>query len=306
MKNTKMFATAAWLLLAAAFLASPPAVAQQKQLIAAVFANQTNQAWIATAEGVREEAAKLGYDLLLTDARDNIAKQLSDAEDAITRGAKFILLIGVDQGAAQIIRNANGRKVPVINIMRNYPGETISYIGVDNTRVGEAMIEWWAKQLNGRPAETMVITGTPGAASSVEREKGLDKELAKHSNIKIVARQAGFYDRAKSLPVAENMLQANPKAEALIGFNDEIAMGALAAAKAQNRKLIITGTDGNRDALQAIKNGELTMSIVFDLREAGRVAVQYADAHLKGKPVEKRHDLPVAFVTKDNVDQYIK
>ena len=106
--------------------------AQQKTLIAAVFANQTNQAWIATAEGVRSEAAKLGYDLLLTDARDNIAKQLSDAEDAITRGAKFILLIGVDQGAAQIIRSANERKVPVINIMRNYPGDIVSYIGVDN------------------------------------------------------------------------------------------------------------------------------------------------------------------------------
>ena len=130
-------------------LAPGGALAQQKTLIAAVFANQTNQAWIATAEGVRGEAAKRGYDLLLTDARDNIAKQLSDAEDAITRGAKFILLIGVDQGAAQIIRSANERKVPVINIMRNYPGNVVSYVGVDNMRVGEAMIEWWAKAAQG-------------------------------------------------------------------------------------------------------------------------------------------------------------
>jgi ABC-type sugar transport system substrate-binding protein len=216
------------------------------------------------------------------------------------------LLIGVDQGAAQIIRNANERKIPVINIMRNYPGQIVSYVGTDNIRVGEAMIEWWAKQLNGRPAETMVITGTPGAASSVDREKGLDRELAKHPNIKIVARQAGFYDRAKSLPVAENMLQANPRAEAIIGFNDEIAMGALAAAKAQNRKLVITGTDGNRDALLAIKNGELTMSIVFDLHEAGRLAVQTADAHLKGQPAKDKIDLAISFVTKENVDQFIR
>ncbi len=293
---------AAWLI---AFGAGA-ATAQQKILIAAVFANQTNQAWIATADGVRGEASKRGYDLLLTDARDNIAKQLSDAEDAITRGAKMILLIGVDQGAAQIIRNANERKVPVINIMRNYPGQIVSYVGVDNERVGEAMIEWWAKQLNGRTAETMVITGTPGAASSVDREKGLNALLAKHPNIKIVARQAGFYDRAKSLPVAENMLQANAKAEAIIGFNDEIAMGALAAAKAQNRKLVITGTDGNKDALLAIKSGEITMSIVFDLREAGRLAVETADAHLKGQPAQNRIDLPINFVTKDNVDQFIR
>lgn len=291
-----------WLLCAATQEVS----AQQKPVLAAVIANQTNQAWIATAEGIRGEAAKRGYDLLLTDARDNIAKQLSDAEDAITRGAKFMLLIGVDQGAAQIIKNANEKKVPVINIMRNYPGQIVSYVGVDNVKVGEAMIEWWSKQLNGRTAETMIITGTPGAASSVDREKGVDALLKNHPNIKVVARQAGFYDRAKSLPVAENMLQANAKAEAIIGFNDEIAMGALAAAKAQNRKLVITGTDGNRDALQAIKNGELTMSIVFDLREAGRLAVEVADDHLKGKPVQNRIELPVNFVTKENVDKFIR
>ncbi|MFN0301710.1 MAG: sugar ABC transporter substrate-binding protein [Burkholderiales bacterium] len=287
-------------------LSTGTASAQQKPLLAAVIANQTNQAWIATAEGIRGEAAKRGYDLLLTDARDNIAKQMSDAEDAITRGAKLMLLIGVDQGAAQIIKSANEKKVPVINIMRNYPGQIVSYVGVDNVKVGEAMIEWWARHLNGRTAETMIITGTPGAASSVEREKGVDALLKKHPNVKIVARQAGFYDRAKSLPVAENMLQANAKAEAIIGFNDEIAMGALAAAKAQNRKLVITGTDGNRDALQAIRIGEITMSIVFDLREAGRLAVEVADDHLKGKPVKNYFELPVNFVTKDNVDKFIR
>ena len=286
--------------------ATQEANAQQKPLLAAVIANQTNQAWIATAEGIKGEAAKRGYELLLTDARDNIAKQLSDAEDAITRGAKLMLLIGVDQGAAQIIKNANEKKVPVINVMRNYPGQIVSYVGVDNVKVGEAMIEWWSKQLNGRTAETMIITGTPGVASSVDREKGVDALLKKHLNIKVVARQAGFYDRAKSLPVAENMLQANPKAEIIIGFNDEIAMGALAAAKAQNRKLIITGTDGNRDSLQAIKNGEQTMSIVFDLREAGRLAVEVADDHLKGKPVKSSIELPVNFVTKENVDKFIR
>jgi ribose transport system substrate-binding protein len=293
---------ALWALVGATSIAA----AQEKPIIAAVFANQTNQAWIATAEGVRTEAAERGYEVLLTDARDNIAKQLSDAEDAITRGAVFMLLIGVDQGAAQIIRNANERDVPVINIMRNYPGEIVSYVGVDNIRVGEAMIEWWAKELDGRDAETMIITGTPGAASSVDREKGLDEMLAKHPNIKIVARQAGFYDRAKSLPVAENMLQANPNAEAIIGFNDEIAMGALAAARAQGRQLVITGTDGNSDALQAIKAGDLTMSIVFDLREAGRQAVKIADAHLKGEPAESRVDLPINFVTQENVDQFMR
>ena len=273
-------------------------------LIAASIANQINQGWINLANGIKSEAKKLGYDLLLVDAQDNTAKQISDTEDALTKQPKALILVGVDKGTAQLIDMAKKKGIPTITLMRDYGGDVISFVGVDNVKVGEGIVEWYGKYLKGRPSKVLTITGTPGAASSTDRETGVNNMLPKFPNIKEVARQAGYYRRDKTLPVVEDLLQRHSDVDAVLGFNDEIAMGALAAAKAQNRKLVITGTDGNADALKAIASGDVTMSLVFDMVDMGRKGVQFADMHLKKQPVPKKYNMEMIFVTKDNVSAY--
>jgi ribose transport system substrate-binding protein len=278
--------------------------ASAKDLIAASIANQINQAWINMAKGIKTECAKLGYDLLLIDAQDNTAKQISDTEDALTKGPKFLLLTGVDKGTAQLIDMAKKKGIPTITLMRDYGGDVVSFVGVDNVLVGEGIIDWYGKYLKGKQSKVIIITGTPGAASSTDREKGVNNMLPKYPNIKEVARQSGYYRREKTLPVVEDLLQRHSDVEAVLGFNDEIAMGALAAAKAQKRKLVITGTDGNEDALKAIPSGDITMSVVFDMVDMGRKGVQFADMVLKGKSVPKKYNMEMIFVTKENVAKY--
>jgi ribose transport system substrate-binding protein len=278
--------------------------AMAKDLIAASIANQINQAWINMARGIKTECAKLGYDLLLVDAQDNTAKQISDTEDALTKGPKFLLLTGVDKGTAQLIDMAKKKGIPTITLMRDYGGDVTSFVGVDNVKVGEGIIDWYGKYIKGKPSKVIIITGTPGAASSTDRETGVNKTLPKYPNIKEMARQSGYYRREKTLPVVEDLLQRHSDVEAVLGFNDEIAMGTLAAAKAQKRKLVITGTDGNEDALKAIAAGDITMSLVFDMVDMGRKGVQFADMVLNKKSVPKRYDMDMIFVTKENVDKY--
>jgi ribose transport system substrate-binding protein len=278
--------------------------ASAKDLIAASIANQINQAWINMAKGIKTEAAKLGYDLLLIDAQDNTAKQISDTEDALTKNPKFLLLTGVDKGTAQLIDMAKKKGIPTITLMRDYGGDVVSFVGVDNVLVGEGIIDWNGKYIKGKQSPVIIITGTPGAASSTDRETGVNKTLPKYPNIKEVARQSGYYRRERTLPVVEDLLQRHANVEAVLGFNDEIAMGALAAAKAQGRKLAITGTDGNEDALKAIATGEITMSVVFDMVDMGRKGVQFADMVLKKQSVPKKYNLEMIFVTKENVEKY--
>ena len=273
-------------------------------LIAASIANQINQGWINLANGIKSEAKKLGYDLLLVDAQDSTAKQISDTEDALTKQPKALILVGVDKGTAQLIDMAKKKGIPTITLMRDYGGDVISFVGVDNVKVGEGIVEWYGNYLKGRSSKVLIITGTPGAASSTDRETGVNNMLPKYPNIKEVARQAGYYRRDKTLPVVEDLLQRHSDVEAVLGFNDEIAMGALAAAKAQNRKLVITGTDGNADALKAIGSGDITMSLVFDMVDMGRKGVQFADMYLKKKTIPKSHNMEMIFVTKDNVSAY--
>ena len=291
-------------LLMFAILPVPSATA--KDLIAASMANQINQAWINMANGIKHECKQMGYDLILVDAEDKTAKQIADTEDALTKNPKILLLTGVDKGTAQLIDMAKKKGIPTITMMRDYGGEIVSYIGVDNVKIGEMIIDWYGKHIKGKKSKVIIITGTPGAASSVDREKGVDTMLKKYPNIIEVARQSGYYRREKTLPVAEDLLQRHQDVEAVLGFNDEIAMGTLAAAKAQNRKIIITGTDGNADALKVIAAGEITMTIAWDFFDTGRKGVQFADMVIKGKTVPKYHMPEVFFVTRENADQIYK
>jgi ribose transport system substrate-binding protein len=85
-----------------------------------------------------------------------------------------------------------------------------------------------------------------------------------------------------------------------------MAMGALAAAKAMNKKVKITGMDANPDALKAIDAGEVHMTIALPPYDIGRTGVIFAQKKLKGESIPARHIMEVSFVTKENVGKFKK
>ena len=300
----KVFLTIAMILAVMTWMT--PAASAEKILIAASVANQINQAWINMAMGIKEECQKLGFDLILVDAQDKTAKQISDTEDALAKNPKVLLLNGVDHGAARLAEMAKKRGIPTINLGRNY-GNATAFIGADNYTTGVMFTEFQAKLAQGKEWKFIAITGTPGAASSTAREKGLDATLTKYPNLKLVARQAGYYRRDKTLPVAEDLLQRHRDIQGIIGWNDEVAMGALAAAKSQGRTgIAITGGDGNRDAVEAVARGELAGSLMYDLKGIGHLGVKTAAKLIKGEKVKPIIYVPQVWITKENVDKFLK
>lgn len=279
--------------------------ARAADLIAFSVSSPSNPFYGAMVQGVRDQAKTLGYDVLILDAQNKIAKQISDVEDALTKNVKALLINGVDDGAIRLSQLAMSKGIPVIALQRDFgPGNATAFVGTNNVVLGEQMIHWYAKSVGGRESKIVILTGTPGAGSSEDRIKGLNATLPKYPNLKLLAMQTGYYDRAKSVGVAENLLQRHPDAEAILCLNDEMAMGALAAAKGQNRKVKITGMDANPDALKAVEAGELFMTIALPPYEIGRVGVQFADKRIKKQEVPARHIMEVSFVTRENVGSF--
>lgn len=267
----------------------------------------SNPFYMTMANGVKDEAKTQGLDALVLDAQNKIDKQTADVEDALTKNIKALLINGVDDGAKPLAQMALKKGIPVIALQRDL-GESnaTSFIGTNNVVLGEQLIHWYGKSLGGKESKVLIITGSPGAASSEDRIKGIKETLPKYANIKVLAMQTGYYDRAKSLPVAENLLQRHPDAEAILCLNDEMAMGALAAAKAMNKKVKITGMDANPDALKAIDAGEVYMTIALPPYDIGRTGVIFAQKKLKGESIPARHIMEVSFVTKENVGKFKK
>lgn len=292
------------LTITASLFALPSADAQTRPLIAFSVSGTTNPFYASMAQGVREEAARQGLDALILDAQDKAEKQASDIEDARTRGIKALLINPVNASVAPVVANVLKAGIPVFTVQRNLPDlKVTAHVGANNVLIGEKLIEWWAKSVGGRESKILIMTGTPGAASSEDRIVGIKNTLPKYPNLKVLAMQTGYYDRARALPVAENMLQAHPDAEAILCLNDNMAMGVLAAAKGKPIKIV--GIDANPDAVQAVAQGQLTMTIALAPARFGALGTELAARKLKGEAVpESILSEQILYVTKDNAATY--
>jgi len=276
------------------------AAGAEKLVIGMSVSTAGNPFYVAMADGVKAQAASLGFDAVVLNADDKLDKQITDVEDLIQRKVDVLIINATQDGAVAVVDKAAKAGIPVITLQRAIPSTMVAaHIGTDNVVIGRLGAQWIAKKL-GDKGNVVVLEGIPGAASSEDRKKGAAEEFPKHPGIKIVSQQSGQYDRAKAMNVMENILQAQPKIDAVYCFNDEMAMGALAAVKAAKRTgILITGMDANKDAVGAVKSGELAMTISLPPGDIGRLGVLYAK-WLKSSEmsVPVLSVMPVSFITK--------
>ena len=84
----------------------------------------------------------------------------------------------------------------------------------------------------------------------------------------------------------ENILTSiDNEVDAVVASNDGTALGALQAMKAQGLAGVvpISGQDATADGCNSIVKGELTVSIVKDIRDLSPLAVDLADKLIKGE-----------------------
>jgi ribose transport system substrate-binding protein len=83
--------------------------------------------------------------------------------------------------------------------------------------------------------------------------------------------------------------------------------GASAVIKRQNKKgIILAGFDDDPETLAAIRDGTCSFCIAQKTYKMGWMALEKLVDATEGKPVEKQYDTGVIFVTKANIDTYMK
>ncbi len=91
---------------------------------------------------------------------------------------------------------------------------------------------------------------------SAARERGKGFHNVADKSLKVVAKQAADFDRAKGLSVMESILQANSDIKAVFAHNDEMALGALEALKSAGKTdVVVVGFDATEeDAVKAVND----------------------------------------------------
>jgi ribose transport system substrate-binding protein len=275
---------------------------------------ESDNPWrLAETKSLKDEAAKRGIQLVVTDAQGQTAKQVSDVEDLIARHVNLILLAPREyQGLAPALQAAKAAKIPVILVDRAAAGtpgtDYVTLLASNFVEQGRRAAEWLATQTNGK-ANIVELAGTPGASVAADRAKGFRDEIAKHPDMKIIASQTGNFSRATAQGVMQNVVQSLGKQiTAVYAHNDEMALGAVQALSAAGLKpgtdVKVLSIDGERAALEAIDRGELGATVESNPR-FGPLAFDTIDKLRKGETLPPKILITDRFFDRGNAKQFI-
>ena len=276
--------------LALSFTLSSAALA--KETIALTVSTLDNPFFVSLKDGAQKKADELGYKLVVLDSQNDPAKELSNVEDLTVRGAKVLLINPTDSAAVgNAVAIANRNKIPVITLDRGAAkGDVVSHIASDNVAGGKMAGDFIAQKL-GNGAKVIQLEGLAGTSAARERGEGFKQAVDEHK-FAVLASQPADFDRTKGLNVTENLLASKGDVQAIFAQNDEMALGALRAIGAANKKVLVVGFDGTDDGVKAVKSGKLAATIAQQPELIGSLGVETADKILKGEKVETK--IPVA------------
>lgn len=245
-----------------------------------------------------------GYDYVCLDPDYNLNTQLSQMSDVSNQKFDAVFVIPVDSaGIRQGLEQLKERNIPVINVDTPVINDDLdlvkSVIATDayqaGTLVGKEMVKKYPD------GGKIAILDFPSNESCVNRVKGFLAGLGDSKDkFKIVAQHDGKAALDASMPIAQDILQANPDLTAFFCINDPSALGAVAAIKASNKKGVgVFSIDASPDGKAAVVDGTFTAVACQVPIQIAKTAFEKAIDLLNGKTIDKKILLPSHIVDVD-------
>jgi ribose transport system substrate-binding protein len=255
----------------------------------------------ATFAGIKEEAAKHHVEVKFFDPNFDGAKQVSQIQNAITSGEYQAFIVQANDGNAVVppIREAINEGITVVGeftpvgtkydtIEPQVPG--LIFVGEAPTENGKALGELGVQACKGMdPCEVAYLEGFKALPLDNARTDAVKSALAGGSNVKLVASVEGGYTQDTGLKAAQNVLQAHPEVDVMIGSSQAIA-GAEQAVKDAGAKVKLIGNGGSHQAVKAVKDGRWFATYVIAEKSAGAKATELAIKKAEGGKVAPSFD----------------
>jgi len=314
MKNTTILAAAA-----VAFGVAAPASAQDCSVGIAMYTLGAPY-FAAQAETARKTAEEAGCEVRVADGQNDMVKQIGDVEDMVAAGINILILNPRD--ALGLVPTANmataqGVHVVAIDSTLDPSADFITQIQSSNTANGLLVGQWLADELGGEPARIALLSGDQGNLVGRERRLGvltglMDAMLTDYgsADIEVVGQGWGGWSTEGGLTAMEDLLTAHPDINVVLGENDSMVLGARSALQAAGRLdevMLVAAADGQKEALELIREGEYGVTGLNNPNEIARRAVEVGLMALNGELPEDMPKLTYtdpAAITQDNVDEF--
>ena len=269
-----------------------------------------------------------GVEVEIQNAEGDKATQQQQAEQAITNGAKVLLLVNLDSGSgAAIAANAKSQDVKVIDYDRlTLDGDSDYYVSFDNEKVGQLQGQGLVDCIEEKGAEKpaiAVLNGSPTDNNATLFKKGYDSVINPKFEAgewtEVADESVPDWDNQRALTIFEQMLQkADNEIDGVLAANDGLGNAAISALKQRKLDQIpVTGQDATLQGIQNIVAGDQCMTVYKAIKKEADAAAELAIALAKGETPTApdsinngTKDVPSVFldpvaVTKDNITEYL-
>ncbi|VDB00681.1 Inositol transport system sugar-binding protein [Olavius algarvensis spirochete endosymbiont] len=263
-------------------------------------------------ESMRTEARKQGVKLTIVDAKNNFTIQQTQIDTLIAQKVDAIVIVPVDPYAIGPLLNATDEAgIPLIAV-NNAPEEPelsrlATYVGSDSLYAGTIQMEKVAELL-GWKGDVIIIWGGMGNRARSLRTEGNHNVAAQYPGIEVVREGTGNWQRKRGFQLMENWIQSGVNFDAVVANNDEMAIGAIMALEQVDMldDVIVAGIGATPDALEAMEEGKLDVTVLQDAYKHGADSIQAAIKAVNREELPKIWDIPFELVIPADVDKYRK
>ncbi|WP_319533009.1 substrate-binding domain-containing protein [uncultured Cohaesibacter sp.] len=264
-----------------------------------------------TIKAVGEEA---GFEVILTDAQNDLTKQLQDSEDLLARKVDFLVLNPQDPAAGtQIVKKANALNIPVITFDSGLLGDpkVLTQVRAQNYEGNVLTGEYASSIMGDTPIKMAIVSGSQGNVVSLDRRMGFLAGLNEanmkafgHSSVDVVTQLFGDWGQTGGRAAMEDILVAHPDINLVYSESDAMVVGMMRAidARDMNDKMKVFSFDGNKFAYKLIMDGKLEATSENSPQQIGMKVVDLLKEYVEQG---RRNFPPVTYVrkllvTKDN------
>ena len=284
--------------------------AQDQGLITIIVNDPANPYWKTEGDVAQATAEEMGYEATVAAHKGDTNVESNLVDTAITNQSKAILLDPANaDGSIGAVQKAVDAGIPVflINAEINQAGLAKAQLVSNNAQcAADGAVKW--VELVGDGGNYVEFFGNPADNNAATRSNGYETVLSQYPDMSKVAEEVANWDRTQGYNKMQSILQANPDVKFVISGNDEMALGAIAAMKEAGKfdGAIVGGFDGNPDAVDSVRAGEMAYTVLQPVATFAAEAVRQADAFIKDgtEPETEKQQFNCALITPDNVDSY--
>lgn len=271
---------------------------------------QSSERWIKDGKNMKEKLEKLGYEVDLQYAEDDVQAQVSQIENMIATGANCLVIASIDSSAlVNTLKQAKDAEIPVIAYDRLLMDtDAVSYYAsFDNKGVGTAIADYIVKKADlenaTEPQTIEFFMGSPDDNNAKLLYEGVMEVLKPYlDDGKLVCKSGRLsfeetcilrWSQETAQQNCENFLSgyyADEDLDIACSAFDGFAYGIKAALEGAGYTdanwPLITGQDAEVMAVKNITTGKQTMSIFKDTGLLADKCVTMVQAVLEGTDPE--------------------